>query len=214
MIAGKVANVLASDYPASLLELIVASDGSEDATVEVARRAGATHRARPAAHRQAVGAQPGRAGVLGRDPGLHRRRLPVRARNAAPPGVQLRRRAGRRCGGQRDPLRRGARPTGRARRGPVLALRAPPQATRGPGRERRLGQRPPVRRAPQSVHRPDAERGYRRLPDLEPGCQGGQPAGLRRAGGRPRRDPRGGRYRAAPQGPRDEPRAALGARAR
>ena len=43
VIAGKVDNVLASDYPAPLLELIVASDGSEDATVEVARRAGATH---------------------------------------------------------------------------------------------------------------------------------------------------------------------------
>ena len=42
VIADKVANVLASDYPADLLELIVASDGSTDATVEAARRAGAT----------------------------------------------------------------------------------------------------------------------------------------------------------------------------
>jgi cellulose synthase/poly-beta-1,6-N-acetylglucosamine synthase-like glycosyltransferase len=42
VIADKVANVLASDYPAELLELIVASDGSEDGTVEAARRAGAT----------------------------------------------------------------------------------------------------------------------------------------------------------------------------
>jgi cellulose synthase/poly-beta-1,6-N-acetylglucosamine synthase-like glycosyltransferase len=41
VIADKVANVLASDYPAELLELIVASDGSDDATVEAARRAGA-----------------------------------------------------------------------------------------------------------------------------------------------------------------------------
>jgi cellulose synthase/poly-beta-1,6-N-acetylglucosamine synthase-like glycosyltransferase len=40
VIADKVANVLASDYPA--LELIVASDGSGDGTVEAARRAGAT----------------------------------------------------------------------------------------------------------------------------------------------------------------------------
>lgn len=42
VIADKVANVLASDYPAPLLELIVASDGSEDGTVQAARRAGAT----------------------------------------------------------------------------------------------------------------------------------------------------------------------------
>ena len=40
VIADKVANVLASDYPA--LELIVASDGSGDGTVAAARRAGAT----------------------------------------------------------------------------------------------------------------------------------------------------------------------------
>jgi cellulose synthase/poly-beta-1,6-N-acetylglucosamine synthase-like glycosyltransferase len=42
VIAGKVADVLASDYPPALLELIVASDGSEDGTVGAARRAGAT----------------------------------------------------------------------------------------------------------------------------------------------------------------------------
>src|SRR5947207_11352270 len=42
IIADKVADVLASDYPAPLLELIVASDGSQDGTVEAARRAGAT----------------------------------------------------------------------------------------------------------------------------------------------------------------------------
>jgi cellulose synthase/poly-beta-1,6-N-acetylglucosamine synthase-like glycosyltransferase len=41
VIADKVTNVLASDYPPALLELIVASDGSGDGTVEAARRAGA-----------------------------------------------------------------------------------------------------------------------------------------------------------------------------
>lgn len=41
VIADKVANVLASDYPSSLLELIVASDGSGDGTVEAAQAAGA-----------------------------------------------------------------------------------------------------------------------------------------------------------------------------
>jgi cellulose synthase/poly-beta-1,6-N-acetylglucosamine synthase-like glycosyltransferase len=40
-IAAKVANVLALDYPRDRLELIVASDGSADATVERARAAGA-----------------------------------------------------------------------------------------------------------------------------------------------------------------------------
>jgi cellulose synthase/poly-beta-1,6-N-acetylglucosamine synthase-like glycosyltransferase len=42
VIADKVANVWSSDYPARLIELIVASDGSRDGTVEAARRAGAT----------------------------------------------------------------------------------------------------------------------------------------------------------------------------
>ena len=41
MIAGKVADALALDYPRELLELIVASDGSSDRTVELARAAGA-----------------------------------------------------------------------------------------------------------------------------------------------------------------------------
>ena len=41
MIAAKVANALALDYPRERLELIVASDGSTDATVERARAAGA-----------------------------------------------------------------------------------------------------------------------------------------------------------------------------
>ena len=41
MIAAKVANALALDYPRERLELIVASDGSADATAERARAAGA-----------------------------------------------------------------------------------------------------------------------------------------------------------------------------
>ncbi len=41
VIAAKVANALALDYPRERLELIVASDGSSDATVERARAAGA-----------------------------------------------------------------------------------------------------------------------------------------------------------------------------
>jgi cellulose synthase/poly-beta-1,6-N-acetylglucosamine synthase-like glycosyltransferase len=41
VIAAKVANALALDYPGDLLQVIVASDGSSDATVERARKAGA-----------------------------------------------------------------------------------------------------------------------------------------------------------------------------
>ena len=41
VIAAKVANALALDFPRARLELIVASDGSDDATVEQARAAGA-----------------------------------------------------------------------------------------------------------------------------------------------------------------------------
>jgi cellulose synthase/poly-beta-1,6-N-acetylglucosamine synthase-like glycosyltransferase len=41
LIAAKVANVLASDYPREFVQVIVASDGSSDATVEQARGAGA-----------------------------------------------------------------------------------------------------------------------------------------------------------------------------
>jgi cellulose synthase/poly-beta-1,6-N-acetylglucosamine synthase-like glycosyltransferase len=41
VIEAKVANALALDYPRELLELIVASDGSSDGTVELARAAGA-----------------------------------------------------------------------------------------------------------------------------------------------------------------------------
>ncbi|HEY8002104.1 MAG: glycosyltransferase [Vicinamibacteria bacterium] len=41
VIAAKVANALALDYPRELLEVIVASDGSDDATAERAREAGA-----------------------------------------------------------------------------------------------------------------------------------------------------------------------------
>jgi cellulose synthase/poly-beta-1,6-N-acetylglucosamine synthase-like glycosyltransferase len=43
VIAEKIDNVLALDYPAGLLELVVASDGSEDRTVAAARDAAARH---------------------------------------------------------------------------------------------------------------------------------------------------------------------------
>src|SRR5262245_61582001 len=41
VIERKIANALALDYPSDLLRIVVASDGSKDRTVELAREAGA-----------------------------------------------------------------------------------------------------------------------------------------------------------------------------
>ena len=84
VIADKVANVRASDYPAGRLELVVASDGSQDRTVELARAAGATHVLDLPRHGQADRPQPGRGGGVGRAARVHRRRLALQARHAAP----------------------------------------------------------------------------------------------------------------------------------
>ena len=61
MIEAKVANALALDYPRELLEVIVASDGSSDRTVELARAAGADRGARARARRQGRGPERGAA---------------------------------------------------------------------------------------------------------------------------------------------------------
>ena len=158
MIADKVANVLASDYPAPLLELIVASDGSDGRDRGGRARAGATLRPRPAARRQAVGAQPG-----GVEAASGEILVFTDADSLFEPGT-LRRLvsnfADEQVGGVAANVvrcRRGGRPAGRARRGPVLALRAPPQAARGPGRQRGLGQRAPLRRPPERCSRPSTQ---------------------------------------------------------
>ena len=80
MIAAKVANALALDYPRERLELIVASDGSADATVERARAAGADlvldlPRGGKIAAQNAAAEQ-----RLGRDPRLLRRQQRLGAR--------------------------------------------------------------------------------------------------------------------------------------
>ena len=149
---------------------------------------------------------------IGRDPRVHRRRLAVRAGTLRELVSNF---ADERVGGVAANvvrLRAGGRPASRARRGPVLALRAASEAARGPGRKCRVGQRSPVRDTP-SFFTPFAETPDRRLHHLEPGRHGGRAAGLRRAGGRARGDARGGRHGAAAQGARDEPRAALRSRA-
>ena len=60
MIAAKVANALALDYPRDRLEVIVACDGSPDDTPAARARGGRRRRARAAARRQ--GPRPGRRG--------------------------------------------------------------------------------------------------------------------------------------------------------
>ncbi len=100
VIADKVANVLASDYPA--LELIVASDIG-DGIVAAARQA-----ARPwystCRVRRALRAQPGGAGGVRRSSCS---RTPTRwsSRGRCAVCSELRGRAGRRCGSQRGPRR-------------------------------------------------------------------------------------------------------------
>ena len=92
----------------------------------------------------------------------------------------------------------------------LLALRASAQAARGPGRERRLGQRPPVRGAPQRCSGPST---------LTTGTDDFLISSqvVTRAAARLAFDeraivlvatPERGPHRAAPQDPRDEPRAA------
>ena len=120
MIAAKVANALALDYPRERLELIVASDGSADATAERARAAGADlvlelPRGGKIAAQNAAAEQADR-----RDPRLLRRQQRLGARRPAPPGRALRRPRGR--------LR--LRPGPLPRRRAATTSRAPTGATR------------------------------------------------------------------------------------
>ena len=119
MIAAKVANALALDYPRERLELIVASDGSADATAERARAAGADLVLELPPRRQ--GRRPERRRRAGRrrDPRLLRRQQRLGAGRPAPPRRPLRRPGGRLR------LRPGPLPRRRRRqpRGRLLALR-------------------------------------------------------------------------------------------
>ena len=153
VIADKVADVLASDYPTPLLELVVASDGSDDGTVEAARRAGATRvldlprvGKLPALNRAAEISSGEILVFTDADTRFERRTLRELVSNFADDNV----------GGvaANVVLRRGGWPARRARRGPVLALRALREAARGSGRQRGVGQRPPVRGAAGAASRP------------------------------------------------------------
>ena len=169
VIADKVADVWASEYRSDLIELIVASDGSEDGTVEAARRAGASQVldlpriGKLAALNRAAQVSSGEILVFtDADSLLEPGTLRELTSNFADETI----------GGVAANVVRcvaGGRAAGRPRRKRLLALRTSAQAPRGPGRERRLGQRPPVRGAPQPLQALDAHHGHRRLRDLEPG---------------------------------------------
>ena len=87
VIAAKVANALALDWPRDRLELVVAVDGGAepgaDATAERARAAGADRRARAAARRQGPRAGRGRGGVVRRAARVLRRERRLGAGRAA-----------------------------------------------------------------------------------------------------------------------------------
>ena len=218
MIAAKVANVRGLRLPGRRWSSWSSSPTDRPTrTVDAARRGGRDARARPAARGQAAGAQ--RAEARRRRARCSCSPTPTRCSSPARCAALVANFADATVGGgrrQRGPRVERGRPAGGARRGPLLALRAAAQAARGPGRQRGLGQRPPLRGAPRALFTPsDADRGHRRLPDLEPGRHG--PAGGSRSTSARVvlvDDARRGRHRAAPQGARDEPRAAVGARAR
>ena len=124
VIAAKVANALALDWPRDALEVIVAVDGGADAgadrTAELARGAGADQRARAAARRQGTGPGCRRAGRLRRSAGVRRRQRHLGPRRARAARSALRRPAGRlRVRARAVRLRRRHQPGGR-----LLALRA------------------------------------------------------------------------------------------
>ena len=79
-IGARLDNLVALDYPADRLETIVASDGSDDATVEIAAALRGTGVRVLALARDRQGRRPQRGGRRGarRDPGLHRRQHDVR----------------------------------------------------------------------------------------------------------------------------------------
>ena len=136
----------------TLVELIVASDGSEDGTVEAARRAGATQvldlprMGKLAALNRAAEASSGEILVFtDADSLLEPGTLRELTSNFADETVGGVAANVVRC------VAEDGRPVARGE-GALLALRTSAQAARGPGRERRLGQRPPVRGAPQPLH--------------------------------------------------------------
>ena len=82
VIAGRVANLRELDYPAERLEVIVACDGSPDATAAAGARGRRRRRARAPARRQDPRAGRGRAALRGRDRGVLGRQRALGGRSA------------------------------------------------------------------------------------------------------------------------------------
>ena len=104
VIADKIRNSLALDYPAEKLEIVVASDGSEDATAEIVRSFEAENGGRVRLLNFRESRQDGRSerrdpGITRRHRGLLRRFQHAGRRLASHPGPEL----------QRSPCRRGQR---------------------------------------------------------------------------------------------------------
>ena len=172
VIAAKVANALALDYPRELLELIVACDGCSDATAERARGAGADVvlelprggkiRAQDAAvERRAARSSPSRTPTRCGSRRAARRswaRSPIRA-SATPAG---------RCASCRTPTARGRLQPG----GRLLALRAGPARARVAPLLDHRGQRRDLRDAPRRLHRGRPDHGPRPVAALQDGQAG------------------------------------------
>ena len=212
-IGAKLDNLAALDYPADRFEVLIASDGSDDATNRHRRRARRPARAPagPAARGQGRGAERrGRAGAR-RDPRLLRRQQHVRARRDPPAGRALRRparSAASRATSATPPDEDGGerRGGGGGRRAQLLVAGPRAEGGREPRRPRHLGHGRDLRRAALAVPR-GAGRGDRRLRDVHRRHRPGAAARLRagRGGLRGRRGDRRGRVLA--QGAGHDPRA-------
>ena len=117
MIEAKVRNALALDYPRELLEVIVASDGSADRTVELARDGRRRPRARARARRQGAGPERRRRAGARRAARVQRRERDLGARRPARAGRAVRRPAGSATSAARRGCSTRAAPTRRASTG-------------------------------------------------------------------------------------------------
>ena len=158
VIEAKVADALALDYPRELLELIVASDGSTDDTVELARAAGADRVLDLGRVGKIEAQNAARRARLRRAARVQRRERELGAGRAARARRPVRRRA-RRLRLRSGPLPRPGRlqPGGR-----LLALRARDPRARVAARRGHGGQRRDLRGSPRGL--PAARAGFQPRP--------------------------------------------------